>query len=135
LGIAEGILVQSQVHHLPPELILSVIKKETNHNPAAISKKGAMGIMQIMPVTWDEYVNKLNLGVSRQAAFDPIVNIKVGVYVLRDLFEHYRRHCKTEQDTWVLTLSAYYSGRQDIARKGLRSRHLRYISDVIENQK
>ena len=135
LGIAESILVQSQTHQLPPELILAVIKKETDHNPAAISKKGALGIMQIMPVTWDEYVKKLNLNVSRQAAFDPIVNIKVGVYLLKDLFEHYRMNCKTEQEAWELTLSAYYSGRQDIARNGLRSWHLRYISDVIENQK
>jgi soluble lytic murein transglycosylase-like protein len=96
MGIAESILIQSETLQLPPELILSIMQKETNHNNGTVSRKGAMGIMQIMPVTWDEYVRKLDLGVSRQAALDPVVNIRVGAHVVKDLYDHYKR--KTDSD-------------------------------------
>lgn len=135
MGIAESILTQCETLQLPPELILSIMQKETNHNPVAVSKKGAMGIMQIMPITWDEYVRKLDLGVSRQAAFDPVVNIRVGAQVVKDLYEAYKQKTSSDQEAWRLTLSAYYSGPQDIAQRGLHSGHEKYISDVMENQR
>jgi hypothetical protein len=45
MGIAESILIQCETLQLPPELILSIMAKETNYNPVAISSKGAMGII------------------------------------------------------------------------------------------
>jgi hypothetical protein len=135
MGIAESILTQCETLQLPPELILSIIKKETNVNPGAVSKKGAMGIMQIMPITWDDYVRKLDLGVSRQAAFDPVVNIRVGAQVVKDLYEAYKQKTSSDQEAWKMTLSAYYSGPQDIAQRGLHSGHVKYVSDVLENQR
>jgi hypothetical protein len=135
MGIAESVLIQCETLQLPPELILAVMAKETNHNPVAVSSKGAMGIMQIMPATWDEYVKKLDLGVSRQAAFDPVVNITIGAHIVKDLYDLYKRKTKNEKETWTLTLSAYYSGPSDVAQRGLRSGHEKYVSDIFENQR
>ena len=94
-----------------------------------------MGITQIMPITWDEYVKKLDLGVSRQAAFDPAVNIRIGTHIVKDLYELYKRKSKSEKETWKLTLSAYYSGPNDVAQRGLHSEHEKYVSDILENQR
>jgi len=56
----------------------------------AKSPKGALGIMQIMPITWNDMAHKLNLNVGIQAAFDPRVNIKVGCAKLKELYILYK---------------------------------------------
>src|SRR5512136_1621472 len=91
LDIAEVTIRQSKELNLSVTLILAVMKKESEFIPYALSSKSAMGLMQVHPITWGEYVGKLNLKVSAHAAFDPATNIIVATHVLKDLYEYYKK--------------------------------------------
>ncbi len=81
---------------LPLPLVLAVARGESFFDPKAISPKGAIGIMQVMPSTAAEY------GVSQDELFDPEKNIDVGVHYLSDLYARLK-------DPY-LALAAYYCG-------------------------
>jgi len=66
---------------LKPSLVYAVIDVESRGDPAAISRAGAMGLMQLMPDTSSDY------GVSNP--FDPQANIGGGVHYLHDLLARY----------------------------------------------
>jgi len=64
-GAARNIALQ---HGLPPMLVKSIIRAESNGDPGAISRKGAMGLMQLMPETAKAY--------RVSDPFDPLSNIR-----------------------------------------------------------
>jgi soluble lytic murein transglycosylase-like protein len=82
-------------HALDPDLVRAVIRVESGWNPRAVSRKGAMGLMQLMPATAAEY------GVADP--FDPDENIRAGVAYLRRLIDRFDG--RTE-----LALAAYNAG-------------------------
>jgi len=110
LDIANMAVIQSKQLGLPIPLILAVMGKESEYLPHAISNKGAKGLMQLIPATFDLYVKKLNLEVTQSAIFDPIVNILVATHYLKDLYNEYRGKTKTDDEAWKLALSCYNSG-------------------------
>lgn len=63
-----------------------VMHAESGNDPAAISPKGAMGLMQIMPATWAELRGRHHLG---EDAFDPHDNILAGAAYLAELHDLY----------------------------------------------
>lgn len=130
LDIADVMIRQSNALDIPLSLILAVMKKESMFSPHALSSRNAMGLMQVHPVTWEEYTLKLKLNVSTHAAFDPVTNIVVATHVIRDLYERYRKTEKSESDVWNSVLSAYYAGRTSLAQTGMTASHLRYVADV-----
>lgn len=71
----------SAAYHLDPDLVNSVIHAESGFNSHAVSRKGAQGLMQLMPDTASK------LGVAN--AFDPRSNVTGGSRYLRELLEHY----------------------------------------------
>ncbi|MBY4639147.1 lytic transglycosylase domain-containing protein [Gluconacetobacter entanii] len=71
---------------LPPEWIRAVMQIESRRDTHAISAKGAMGLMQIMPATWQELRRDLALGSN---PFDPQDNILAGASYLRLLHDRY----------------------------------------------
>lgn len=71
---------------LPPEWIRAVMLVESARDAHAISAKGAMGLMQIMPATWQELRRDLALGTD---PFDPQDNILAGASYLRLLHDRY----------------------------------------------
>ena len=71
--------------YVTPALAIAVAKVESDLRPDAISNKGAIGVMQIMPRT-----GLLEFGVKRKDLFNPIINIKIGVKFLDQLIKKYR---------------------------------------------
>ena len=130
LDIAEVTIQQSRKLDLPMSLILAVMRKESLFSPFTVSSQNAMGIMQVHPITWGEYVEKLNLNVSTHAAFDPVTNIVVATHVLEDLHKYYKKNGRSESETWESTLSAYYGGKTSLSQTGMTRSHTKYVADV-----
>lgn len=76
----------SQRFGLPETLIRAVIAVESGAAVFAVSPKGAMGLMQLMPGTWAELRQRYGLGSN---PFDPCDNIFAGTAYLRELLDRY----------------------------------------------
>ncbi|MDR2395887.1 MAG: lytic transglycosylase domain-containing protein [Endomicrobium sp.] len=80
------------------------MKKESNLNVDAMSTRGAVGLMQIMPKTAQEISNQLKVSnFSNNSLKDPEINIMFGVYYVSKLLNYYNNNL-------VLVLSAYNAG-------------------------
>lgn len=71
---------------LPTAWIRAVLRAESGGDPRAVSPAGAMGLMQIMPATWNELRVRHGLGAD---PFDPRDNILAGAAYLSELYERY----------------------------------------------
>ncbi len=91
----------AQKYDLNPVLIRSVIRMESGFNLFAVSRAGAMGLMQLMPEVAQEY------GVTDP--FDPRQNIMAGSWLLRDLLERHNGNLS-------LTLASYNAGPGAVAK-------------------
>jgi soluble lytic murein transglycosylase-like protein len=99
----EHIRVASSKYKLPEALLLAVMAVESNFDPRAVSEKGAVGLMQLMPGTAkDMYVGD---------AYDPLQNIDGGARYLRILANQY-------EGDMVRTLAAYNAGPEAVRRAG-----------------
>lgn len=90
-------------HKLDPALVKAVIGVESAWNPMAISRKGALGLMQLNPST----AQRLGIG----NAFDPAQNIEGGARYLRSLLDRYKGDLEK-------TLAAYNAGEGAVDRSG-----------------
>lgn len=83
-----GPYIEAAAHEtgLPARLIWAVINVESHSNIRAVSPKGAMGLMQLMPATWLAMRTELGLGAD---AFDPHDNILAGSHYLKSMYDLY----------------------------------------------
>ncbi|MEO6488089.1 MAG: lytic transglycosylase domain-containing protein [Thermoanaerobaculia bacterium] len=90
-------------YRVDPILVRAVIQVESDFNPATVSRKGARGLMQLMPGTAKRYrVSDIQ---------DPAQNIRGGVHYLRDLLELFRNDLPR-------SLAAYNAGENAVIRYG-----------------
>lgn len=90
-------------NRLDPALVHAVILVESNHNPAALSPKGALGLMQLMSQTAERY------GVTDRA--DPAQNVRGGTAYLRDLVNLFKGDLE-------LAIAAYNAGEAAVMQYG-----------------
>lgn len=88
---------------LDPELIHAIIKVESEYNPNAVSRRGAAGLMQLIPATAQRF------GVNNP--FDPKQNIEGGVTYLKYLLDLFGGDLS-------LSLAAYNAGENSVLRYG-----------------
>jgi hypothetical protein len=98
---AELISTVAATHHVDARLVHAVIEQESNYQARARSKKGARGLMQLMPDTARQY------GVRN--SYDPKANLEAGVRHLKDLMSRL---------DLPLALAAYNAGEATIRRYG-----------------
>jgi len=104
IGVPELVARIAAQHSLPPELIHSVIQVESNYNPYAVSSKGALGLMQLIPATARRF------GVAD--VFNPADNIQGGARYLKYLLDLYGGN-------YPLALAAYNAGEGAVAKYGM----------------
>jgi len=91
-------------------LIQSVIAVESGYNPTAVSPKGAVGLMQIMPATGERYGARADGKRSvEQKLTDPAINLRIGARYLADLRKMFN-------DDLSLVLAAYNAGENAVKR-------------------
>lgn len=83
---AAAIAEASQRFGIPATWIRAVMRVESANDVRAVSPKGAIGLMQIMPDTWADLRGRLRLGSD---PYDPRDNILAGAAYLRDLYDRY----------------------------------------------
>lgn len=94
----------AKAYGLDVALVKAMIAVESAFDPAAVSPKGAVGLMQVMPATGERYgVAADRTRTVAQKLADPALNVRVGTRYLRDLMQRF------DQDT-VLALAAYNAG-------------------------
>lgn len=84
--LADHIAEAAKRFAIPERWIRAVMQAESDHDPHAISPKGAMGLMQIMPATWQELRSKQGLG---DDPYDPRDNILAGAAYIAELHDLY----------------------------------------------
>ena len=90
-------------HDVDRDLVHSMIRAESNYNPVAVSNKGALGLMQLVPSTARRF------GVSN--SFNPAENVDGGVRYIKYLLDRYNGDHR-------LALAAYNSGEGTVKRYG-----------------
>jgi soluble lytic murein transglycosylase-like protein len=110
----------SALQGVDPDLVRAVIAQESGFRPCAVSPKGAIGLMQLMPATIEE--------LDVQDAFDPGQNIGAGTRLLRRLLDRYHGDLS-------LALAAYNAGPAQVdGANGIPpiSETIRYVSELLK---
>jgi soluble lytic murein transglycosylase len=98
------IAAYAQHYRVPSALVRAIVQRESNWQPCTISTKGAVGLMQLMPVT------ATRLGVVDRCNVDQ--NISGGVRYLAWLMQQFHNDLR-------LVAAAYYAGEDVIGKRGL----------------
>lgn len=113
-AVHETLTTASQSYGVDYDLLKAVVATESAFNSKAVSLKGAVGLMQIMPTTAQRYGVRSDSGASISVKLtDPALNIQTGTRYLADLLKMFGG--QTE-----LALAAYNAGEGAVARAGNR---------------
>lgn len=116
----------SREHGVEVELLQALIATESGFDPAAVSPKGAVGLMQIMPATAQRYgvVGNAKVPVAKRLV-DPRTNIRTGTRYLRDLIRMFPGQLE-------LALAAYNAGEGAVQRAGNRIPNYRETQNYVK---
>ncbi len=101
----ENIQNQASKYNLSPELVLAVVRTESNFKKDVVSSAGAVGLMQVMPKTfnWLQKKKSGTIEFAEDSLYTPDTNIEYGCYYLWLLLQHYKNN-------EILAICAYNAG-------------------------
>jgi soluble lytic murein transglycosylase len=98
------VLENAAQYDLPPHLVYAMIREESHFDRKAISRVGALGLMQLMPETGRYVARELEMPeLTEEGLLDPEVNIAFGIWYASSLF-------KRSSDNYLWMLAAYNAG-------------------------
>lgn len=117
----------SNDHNIDYELLQALIATESGFNTSAVSPKGAIGLMQLMPDTARRYgVDSDRHGLLERKLTDPRINVRAGVRYLRDLINMFPGELE-------LALAAYNAGEGAVMRAGNRIPNYKETQNYVKN--
>ncbi|WP_242875943.1 lytic transglycosylase domain-containing protein [Cellulosilyticum sp. I15G10I2] len=106
----EVVYKYAKEYEVDPLLIYAIMKTESKHNPNAISRSGAKGLMQIMDKTGAWGAEEVAISnYSHETLFKPDINIQIGCWYISKLIRQYNEDVD-------LALAAYNAGSGNIAK-------------------
>ena len=100
---AEYVEIYAEAYGVPEELVYAVIRTESDFDSGAVSPVGAVGLMQLMPSTFEWLTNDMLFEhLESGMLYDPETNVKYGTYCLSYLYDRY--------GDWDLAIAAYNGG-------------------------
>jgi soluble lytic murein transglycosylase-like protein len=97
------IYAAARKHQVNPQVVAAMVRAESAGNPRARSRKGARGLMQLMPATAERF------GVVPERLYDPAWNLEAGVQYLSWLLDQF-------PNDLAKVLAAYNAGEQTVVR-------------------
>ena len=101
------VLTSSGEYGLDPDLVFAVIRTESSFETDVVSRSGAMGLMQIMPVTAEWIAWRRGFSYDSSRILEPAYNIDMGCYLLSYLLEYYENYLE-------LAVAAYNAGAGNV---------------------
>jgi soluble lytic murein transglycosylase len=90
-ALAEAIYDEAVRYKHDPKFILAIIGIESSFRNSSVSARGAKGLMQIMPFVAEAVAQELKIEWrGDQTLFDPLLNIKMGIYYLKMLMDDFQ---------------------------------------------
>ncbi|MEJ8849699.1 lytic transglycosylase domain-containing protein [Variovorax rhizosphaerae] len=116
----------SKRHAIDYELLQALVATESGFDAQALSPKGAMGLMQVMPATAERYgVQGDKRGTIEEKLYDPRINIATGSRYFRDLIAMFPGQIE-------LALAAYNAGEGAVQRAGNKIPNYRETQDYVQ---
>jgi soluble lytic murein transglycosylase-like protein len=129
VGTASRALIERQLRKIArelgiaPRLALSMAKVESKFDHKAVSPKGAIGVLQVMPhVAWEGY------DVPAEKLFDPDVNIRIGLTFMKSLLRRFDQNLD-------LSLAAYNAGPTKVVEAGYQVPPIKQTQDYVKRVK
>jgi soluble lytic murein transglycosylase len=92
-----------------PDLLSAIIREESQYDERAVSRVGALGLMQVMPATANTVAKKLGMAeVKRDDLFDEETNVRIGARYVAQLLEQFSGNI-------IYTVAAYNAGPQAVS--------------------
>ena len=124
--LASLIIDECDKYDLDPYLILAVIQVESEFTPEAVSRKGAIGLMQMMPATGKFVAKELGITYNgKHTLYDPFINVKLGIHYLSFLTDRF--------DSTENALAAYnYGPTKYESTLSLKKTQPKYVKKVLD---
>lgn len=109
----ELVLDASEKYNVEPELIWAIIREESHFRYDAVSRTGALGLMQIMPSTGKDIASCIGITVTDDDLLNPGININLGTFYINSMLNMFNRNIDE-------ALAAYNGGPENV-KKWLKS--------------
>ena len=102
----EYVEAYAKMYEVPEEIIMAIIYCESGFDASAVSRVGAVGLMQLMPDTYKWLCSKTGDRYDALHLYNPEINIRYGTYLLSILYQRYEQ--------WDVVFAAYNAGMGNV---------------------
>ncbi|GIW46682.1 MAG: hypothetical protein KatS3mg078_0559 [Deltaproteobacteria bacterium] len=133
--LARLIREECEISGIDPLLVLALIHVESGFNPQAISSKGAIGLMQVMPKTARSVADEMGISINGiKSLYNPVINVRLGIYYISQLINRFESVEKALM-AYNMGPSRFLSVKGASVEKSSFVRKVFYFKSILEREK